>query len=188
MEKSKYKVKKFDLQFCRDDCSDGKIATQSELAKNSNYFKEISFTKKVLQVFGKAYGLNLQSKLKKDDMNRLPTQKVLECDKFLNPEVFVTSSHEQMHVTVEEHTTTSDLSTLEVVEPGSLEQTNASEDERQLSQQSMVIDASQQSVSELQISRTHLPHTRSIPAGTSTSELPSASETDVVKDNKRPAR
>jgi hypothetical protein len=90
-----------------------------------------------------------------------------------------------MYVTVEEQTTASDLSTSEVIEPGSLEQTNTSEGERQLSQQNIVIDASQQSVSEEQISRAHLPHTSSTTAGTSTSELPAASETDVVKDNRR---
>lgn len=128
-KKSKKRVKQLDLQFCRDDNSDGKIAThlrlQSELAKNPNYFKETSFTKKVLQVFGKAYSLSLPSKLKKDDMNKLLTQKVLESDKILNPEVFLPSSH------VEQQPTTSNQSTSEIIQPVSHEQVNTSEEEQQ---------------------------------------------------------
>lgn len=132
-------MKQLDLQFCRDDNSDGKIAThlrlQSELAKTPNYFKETSFTKKVLQVFGKAYSLSLPSKLKKDDMNKLLTQKVLENDKILNPEVFLPSSHV-------EQPTTSNQSTSEIIQPVSHEQVNTSEEEQQPTQQTLVSESS----------------------------------------------
>ncbi|CAC5421055.1 unnamed protein product [Mytilus coruscus] len=72
MQKSLKSVKKLDMKFIIDDNSSDKSAShfrlKSELVTQESIFKDSTFTKAQLQTLGKAYGVTLLSKLKKEDM------------------------------------------------------------------------------------------------------------------------
>ena len=82
-EKSKKQCKTFNINFCKEDKSSNKNVShfrlKSEISQKASYLSE-KFTKNDLFLLYKEYDLKVSKQKRKDDITKVLSDKILQCD------------------------------------------------------------------------------------------------------------